>query len=145
MKQKKPVRIEVIRIKLATIVDSIELVTTHLPSNFEEFVNLGLVKDGIYKRIEYAIENVIDICAMINADLNLGIPESEDDIISSLVNNGVIEQSLGEDIRQMKRFRNIVVHQYGKIDDVIAYEILTEQLSSFTRFRDAMNLYLKQE
>jgi uncharacterized protein YutE (UPF0331/DUF86 family) len=143
MNQKKPVRIEVIRIKLATIVDSVELVATHLPSDINEFSNLGLVKDGIYKRIEYAIENVIDICAMINADLNLGIPESEDDIISSLVNNDIIEYSLGEEIQQMKRFRNIVVHQYGKIDDAIAYKILTEQLASFTRFRDAMLLYLK--
>jgi len=80
MKGKK-IRVEIIRIKLATIVDSVELVTAHLPSNIEEFVNLGLVKDGIYKRIEYAIENVLDICAIINADLNLGIPESEDDII----------------------------------------------------------------
>jgi uncharacterized protein YutE (UPF0331/DUF86 family) len=145
MKQKKPVRIEVIRIKLATMADCVELVKEHLPSNVEEFVNLGLVKDGIYKRIEYAIENVIDICAMINADLNLGIPESEDDIISSLVNNGIIEYSLSDEIRQMKRFRNIVVHQYGKIDDLIAYEILTERLSSFTQFKEIMNLYLDQE
>jgi len=58
------------------------------------------------------------------------------------MNNGVIEQSLAEEIRQMKRFRNIVVHQYGKIDDIIAYEILTERLSSFDRFRERMNLFL---
>jgi len=58
------------------------------------------------------------------------------------MNNGVIEQSLAEEIRQMKRFRNIVVHQYGKIDDIIAYEILTERLSSFDRFRENMNLFL---
>jgi len=32
------------------------------------------VKDGICKRIEFAIEDVFDICAIINADLDLGTP-----------------------------------------------------------------------
>jgi len=51
-----------------------------LPESFEEFSNLGLVKDGIYKRVEFAIENVFDICAVINADLDLGIPGSDEDM-----------------------------------------------------------------
>jgi|GEM_PF-3766708 len=76
MNRHKPLRTDAIRIKLAIITDSIELVESHLPSDVEEFTKLGLVKDGIYKRVEYAIENVFDICAMINADMRFGIPES---------------------------------------------------------------------
>lgn len=144
MKRNKLVRAESIRIKLAIIADSIQLVSSHLPSDFEEFAHLGLVKDGIYKRIEYAIENVLDICAMINSDLMLGMPESDDDIVTSLVTSDIIDPTIGEEIRHMKRFRNIVVHRYGKIDDVIAYEILKEQLSSFDRFRECINHFLDE-
>lgn len=32
------------------IEESLDLVKKHLPSGFEEFLNLGLVKDGIYKK-----------------------------------------------------------------------------------------------
>jgi uncharacterized protein YutE (UPF0331/DUF86 family) len=129
MRGKKTVRTEAIRIKLSIIDESIELVSSNLPSDANEFLDLGLVKDGIYKRVEYAIENVLDICAMINADLTLGIPESEDDIITSLVKYHILDPVTGEEIKQMKRFRNIVVHRYGKIDDLVAYEILKDQLS----------------
>jgi uncharacterized protein YutE (UPF0331/DUF86 family) len=137
-------RNDAIRVKLAIITDSIKLVESHLPSDVEEFTKLGLVKDGIYKRVEYAIENVLDICAMINADMRLGIPESDEDIILSLVNNSIIDLSIGEEIKQMKKFRNIVVHRYGKIDDIIAYEILSEQLSSFNRFSSCISQFLNE-
>ena len=95
-------RSEAMRIILAIIADSIDLVTSHLPPDLKIFKNLGLVKDGIYKRVEYSIENVLDICAMINADLKFGIPESEDDILSTLIQHHVLDKSLGEEVRQMK-------------------------------------------
>lgn len=142
MNRYKLLRSEVIRIKLTNIAESIDLVRSHLPSDVTDFLTLGLLKDGIYKRVEYAIEDILDICAIINADLKLGMPQSEDDIISSLVRNHLLEPSIGEEIRQMKRFRNIVVHQYGKIDDVIAYEILTTHLLSFDRFQEWVNQVL---
>lgn len=50
-----------------------DLVLNHLPSQFEEFSQLGLVKDGIYKRVEFAIENVWEICSIINSDIEEGI------------------------------------------------------------------------
>ncbi|NLV27312.1 MAG: DUF86 domain-containing protein [Methanomicrobiales archaeon] len=137
-------RSEAIRIKLATIADSIDLVTTHLPSDLNTFKNLGIVKDGIYKRVEYSIENVLDICAIINADLKFGIPESEDDIISRLIQHNVFDKSLGEEVRQMKRFRNIVVHRYGNIDDQIAFEILIENITSFERFRLRISEFISE-
>jgi len=57
--------------------ESVALVREHLPLSVDEFVEMGLVKDGIYKRLEYAIENVFDICAILNADLSLGVPGTD--------------------------------------------------------------------
>ncbi len=48
-------RKSIIRTKMKEIEESIRLVEEHLPESFEEFSNLGLVKDGIYKRVEFAI------------------------------------------------------------------------------------------
>jgi uncharacterized protein YutE (UPF0331/DUF86 family) len=35
----------------------------------------------MYKQLEFALENVFDICAIINADLELGIPGTDEDSI----------------------------------------------------------------
>lgn len=55
-----------IRTKLKEIEESIGLVEAHLPTTFGAFSQLGLVKDGMYKQLEFALENIFDICAIIN-------------------------------------------------------------------------------
>ncbi|MDD2754581.1 MAG: DUF86 domain-containing protein [Methanothrix sp.] len=79
------------------------------PSSFEEFSHLGLVKDGIYKRMEFAIENIIDISSIINSDLRLSVPESEESFVDSLVGIGILTQNMAEKTRRMKGFRNRIV------------------------------------
>ena len=99
---KESIRDTLIRIKLVEMEESVHLVRKHLPESFEEFLDMGLMKDGIYKRIEYAIENIFDICAILNADLNLGIPGEDEDSIIHLVKNGVIRYEMHEKIRTMQ-------------------------------------------
>jgi uncharacterized protein YutE (UPF0331/DUF86 family) len=86
-REKKSVRETIIRIKLTEITDGVSLVQEHLPSTAREFLDLGLIKDGIYKQIEFAVDDVFDICAIINTDLALGVPGEDDDILEHLVKN----------------------------------------------------------
>jgi uncharacterized protein YutE (UPF0331/DUF86 family) len=144
MAKKRNLRAELIRSKLADIEDSVSLVEENLPSSFEEFSKLGLVKDGIYKRMEFAIENIIDICSIINSDLRLSIPESEESFVESLVNFGILTQNLAEKIRRMKGFRNIIVHRYGRIDDIMAHKILTEHMEDFREFIESIERFLEK-
>ena len=127
-------RKEIIRTKMKEIEESIRLVEENLPDTFEEFAGLGLIKDGIYKRIEFAIENVFDICAIINTDLELGIPGDDKDIIENLVRSEILSDEMREKLKAMRGFRNIVVHRYGRIDDRIAFELLKENLPDFYAF-----------
>ena len=127
-------RKKIIRTKMKEIEESIRLVEENLPDTFEEFSDLGLIKDGIYKRIEFAIENVLDICAIINTDLELGIPSDDKDIIENLVKKKILSEEMREKLKAMKGFKNIVVHRYGRIDDNIAFEILKENLPDFYAF-----------
>ena len=127
-------RKEIIRTKMEEIKESIGLVEGHLPDKFEEFSSMGLIKDGIYRRVEYAIENVFDICAIINADFELGIPYSDEGIVENLVKNKVLSSEMKEKLKAMKGFRSIVVHRYGKIDDKLAFGILRENIGDFHEF-----------
>ncbi|HOB07791.1 MAG TPA: DUF86 domain-containing protein, partial [Methanoculleus sp.] len=41
------------------------------------------------------------------------------------------------------RFRNIVVHRYGAIDDSLAFSILTERIGDFALFRQEVERFLQ--
>jgi uncharacterized protein YutE (UPF0331/DUF86 family) len=138
------IRRELVRIKLAEVRDSIVIVSRHLPGTVEEFVDMGLVKDGIYKKIEYAIENVLDICAVLNADLMLGVPGGDEDVLDHLEAHHVISAGIAQKVRGMKAFRNIMVHRYGAINDRIAYRLLVDHLGDFEAFQAEIEQFLRE-
>lgn len=123
-----------IKTKMEEMEESLELVEKNLPEKFKKFVGMGLAKDGIYKRIEFCIQEVLDICAIINSDLKLGIPASEEDILDNLMKNKIASAELGEKVKQMKGFRNILVHRYGGINDKRAFESIKDGLKDFRQF-----------
>ena len=138
-------RSALIRTKLKEIEESICLVEAHLPATFAEFSRLGLVKDGMYKQLEFALENVFDICAIINADLELGIPGTDEDSIEHLVKGDIVSEELRAKLKSMKGFRNILVHRYGKIDDKLAFSLLKDELRDFYLFIRRIEEFLENE
>lgn len=128
------IRETVIRIKLQEMGESVDMVREHLPDSVESFGRLGIIKDGIYKRIEYAI---------VNADLRLGVPGTDEDILENLVRHGVFGPEMRQSLKAMKGFRNIVVHRYGAIDDALVFSILTEHIGDFALFRQEVERFLQ--
>jgi len=138
-------RSALIRTKLKEIEESIGLVEEHLPATFEAFSQLGLVKDGMYKQLEFALENIFDICAIINADLELGIPRTDEDVVEHLVKGDVLSEELRTKLKSMKGFRNILVHRYGKIDDKLAFSLLKDELRDCYVFIRRIKEFLETE
>jgi uncharacterized protein YutE (UPF0331/DUF86 family) len=135
-------RIDIIKTKLKIIEENIILVKENFPDELEEFKKLGLIKDGIYKRIEASIQEIINICSIINTDLKIGIPSNRDEIISALEENEVISKELSEKIKQLKGFRNFLVHRYGRIQDDIAYEDIKKGFNDFKLFKNEIIKFL---
>jgi uncharacterized protein YutE (UPF0331/DUF86 family) len=138
-------RTEIIRTKIAQIRESLELIRNNVPDNFEDFASLGLIKDGMYKRIEFCIQNVFDICAILDTDLRLGIPQSDDDILEIMVANGIINKDMKTKLKLMKGFRNILVHRYGGIDDALTYEFFNENIIDFDEFITEISEYINEK
>jgi len=136
-------RTDAILTKLKIIEENIDLVKANLPEKLSEFKKLGLVKDGIYKRTEASIQEVISICSIINADLKLGIPSNREEIINALSNNNVLSKEITQKINEMKGFRNFLVHRYGTIDDDIAFKDIKKGLSDFELFKYEVLNFLK--
>jgi len=139
------VRVTLIQTKIADIQDNLHIVKQHLPQTVDQFRALGIIKDGIYKKIEFCIEIIYDICAVVNTDLQLGIPEGDESIIDHLHKQHILSLDLSETLKDMKGFRNILVHRYGRIDDDIAFTILSSHMNDFYRFIDEINVFLNNQ
>jgi len=140
----KTIRKDLIKSKLKDIVDSVNIVGDNLPSSFQDFISLGLIKEGIYEKIEFAIECIIDICNIINSDFELGAPESENQILIHLDKAKIFNKKMLDLIENMKKFRNILVHRYGNIDDEKAYKGIKEGLKDFEFIINEIEKFLKK-
>lgn len=105
-----------------------------LPGSFEEYKKIEK-RRACERLLQVSIECIIDICGLIVIGLRLGLPAEEDDLFEKLEQAGMITSSRKESLKQMKGFRNILVHEYGHVDDRIVYEILQNHLNDFDTFK----------
>lgn len=136
--------INIIQQKLKEIQDNIDLISEHLPGDEEEFASLGLVKDGIYKRLEFSIQNLVDIFSMIYSSLNLGVPADLDDIFEGLQRHKIFDKKILHIVQEMKGLRNILIHRYGEINDTTIYGLLTERIADFDTIMNAVEKYMEK-
>ena len=138
-------RVDIIKTKLKIVEENVSLVKENLPEKIEDFINLGLIKDGIYKRIDASIQEILSICSIINTDLKLGVPPNRDEILKTLIDNYIISEKMGRIVKELKGFRNFLVYRYGKIQDEIAFEDIKKGLLDFKYFNDEILLFLKRK
>jgi uncharacterized protein YutE (UPF0331/DUF86 family) len=106
-----------------------------LPGSFEEYKKVEK-RRACERLLQVSIECVIDICGLMVIGLRLGLPAEEDDLFEKLEQAGIITSSRKESLKKMKGFRNILVHEYGHVDDNIIYEILKNNLNDFGAFKE---------
>lgn len=69
-------------------------------------------QDSIVLDIQRACEATIDIAMHICAKFKLGVPQNSREAFELLVENDVLSRELGNKMKAMVGFRNIIVHDY---------------------------------
>lgn len=85
--------------------------------------------------LQLSIQAIIDISHLIIIDLGLDRPEDHYEAISILFRNKIVSEELAEKVTKMIGLRNILVHEYGKIDRKKIYEILKNQIEDLEEFK----------
>jgi len=112
------------------------------PRSYEEF--LGTEKKRACERLlQLAVESVIDVCHLLVVALRLGLPAEEDDLFGKLVHAGILSEAMGGTVREMKGFRNILVHEYAEVDDRLVYEVVQTRTGDFRAFSEEILTYLR--
>lgn len=95
--------------------------------------------------LQLAIEACVEIVTHICAADALGTPTSYAEVFELLARAGVLDEPLAEDMRRMARFRNRIVHFYGRVDSRRVYDLLQRQVSDFDRYLVAVESYLHRQ
>lgn len=97
----------------------------------------------VERTLQIMIESCLDVAGHIISDAGFRVPETYVDMFRILTENGILKEKQLAALEKMARFRNIVVHDYAKIDSEIVIGILQRNLVDFEKFNLAIIDYLK--
>lgn len=113
-------------------------------SNFREYDRNFLIHKATERLLQTAIEACLDIGKHIIAQERFRFPQDNQDVFTILSEEGIVSQALCPRLCDMARFRNLLVHEYAKIDNAIVYGILKKRLGDFDAFARVIVEYLEQ-
>ncbi len=117
----------------------------YLPEGVAEYLGSGMRRRACERSFQLACENLLDICNMIISDEGLGMPNDSKDTIRKLSQHDVIQESLASRLEELVGFRNLLVHQYGRIDDSLAYRCLYSESEDFYEFLGEIDRFIGQK
>lgn len=112
--------------------------------SFDEYKSTKQVKRFVERTLQIAIEACLDLGNHIIADEGLREPEDNKDVFKVLAEAGIIDAKLLGSLQPMASFRNLIVHDYGKIDDEIVFGILQRRLEDFREYSKMIVVHLRR-
>ncbi len=132
---------EKILTKLAEMEGYVTELKDIMPKNLSKY--RGEKKRACERLLQIAIEASLDVCNVLVAELKLGIPSSEEDVLAKLKNKNVISNEMFKKLRGMKACRNILVHRYGVVDDEEVFLLIKNNTGDFAKFKGEITRFLK--
>lgn len=99
---------------------------------------------GIERGIQICIECVIDIGNILVSVSDNDKPSTYRETMIALTQIDVIPEKFSKKLSKMVGFRNILVHDYTKIDEDIIIYILKNELDDFIKYMDYVNKWLNK-
>jgi uncharacterized protein YutE (UPF0331/DUF86 family) len=136
------VKPEVLASKLAQTDEYLGFLQQAQRYSLEEFLSNPERYGAAERFLQLTIETLNDAGNHIVADNGLGPVEWQRDIVAHLVANKIVTPELGETWKQIIGFRNLLVHQYGKIDRKRVHAVLQNNLQDLISIRTALSVLL---
>lgn len=95
-------------------------------------------QESILFNIQTAVQNCIDIAAHIISEESFGVPGSTTEMLYILGKNGYLDNDLTQKMVKTVGFRNLIVHEYGKIELEQAYEIAQNDINDLNEYLKAI-------
>ncbi|AVX30235.1 DUF86 domain-containing protein [Carboxydocella sp. ULO1] len=128
------VRREVLAKRLEQLNLSIEKINRYRHLTEEEFLADEIAQDVVEYNLFIAINMIVDMATHIVVDNNMGRPQKMADAFDILYREKLISKQQKDIFQKMVGFRNILSHEYLKIDKKIVFAIMKKHLDDFKNF-----------
>ena len=126
--------LDLIRDRFQDIQQSLERLEQIGALSRDEFLADQDTLDVACYRLLVAIEAALQICFHVSAQKLHRVPEEYAECFAILGEAGVLSPDLSQNLQQMARFRNLLVHVYWQIDYHRVYGIIREHLDDLRAF-----------
>ena len=130
--------------KLSELEECLGQIREYTNITVEQYSSDWKIQRIIERTLQMMIETCVDVAGHIISDREYRIPKSYADTFRVLHEENILEKELFETMDKMAKFRNIVVHNYDKVDTSIVVIILTKHLDDFLTYKNAIIKILKE-
>jgi len=114
--------------KLNQIEQFLDELSQIVPQTIEEYKTDFKSKAACERFFEKIIEACVDLAFLIIRKKELRMPEDDESSFIILFHNNIISEELSKKLRAANGMRNIIVHEYGEIDDSKVFYSIKEEL-----------------
>ena len=101
-------------------------------------------QDAALLNVIRACEQAIDLANHVIKTYKMGIPSSSAESFDLLQDQAVISKEMAQNLRKMVHFRNMLIHQYQRIDIEIVQSVIVSGLDDLTHFGDRILEFIKK-
>ncbi|MGB9781530.1 MAG: type VII toxin-antitoxin system HepT family RNase toxin [Moorellaceae bacterium] len=125
---------EVLRERLALLAEYIADLEAERDISLQDFMREKCIRRYIERTLHLAVESCLDIAGHIISAEGLREPIDNKDIFVVLGEAGYLSDSLVKKLVKMAQFRNIIVHDYARLDPEIVWGILKRDVEDLKVF-----------
>lgn len=125
---------DLLRRKLAELAEYVTQVSEYRDLTVERYRADWKTQRIVERTLQIAIEACLDVVSHVLSDRALRAPSTYAETFEILVQAGLLSPDLGRVMVEMTGFRNVVVHEYARIDAEVVIRILRKNLEDFRRF-----------
>lgn len=131
---------------LAKYIQQLNIYLKHLEElakhGLDEFLSDWRIYDLADRQLHLALEIFLTLGEMIISEFDFAKPDTYADIPRILFENKVIDKQLKDQLVDLARFRNVLVHDYLYLNHEIVYQHLQKDSKIIKEFIDAVKRFV---
>jgi len=132
----------VIEVRLRKLEECVRRLRQSQGISEEDFLKSYKDQDVVDRNLQLAAEVIFDIANHIIAEKGFELPNSLEETLPILQKHQILSEELGQRLKGLGRFRNLLVHEYLTIDYHRVYSYLKNNLPDFESFAKEIMVFL---
>ncbi len=112
---------------------------------YPDFIRKRLTRRGIEKTVELLADAIVDVAMIIISAKGLEKPTEAAESVKILAKNNLLTAGLAAKLQELIKFRNLLVHQYAKVEEEREYHNIDENHEDVVYFIKEIEALVKSE